>query len=134
LVFYQWLRDLKKPAARTKKISKELPDASQIWEKAHARKVIDREKIEKAMKPLLIPQIVSYVLIGIGAVFLVLVNVTDIKEFAGKNLNIGYFFDFFTIVIPRLFKTFHFLKIPMILFLLFGLIVILYSLLSPKKA
>lgn len=133
-IFYQWLRDLKKSKAETKKISKELPDANHIWEKAHSRKLIDSQKIEKAMRPLLIPQIVSYVLIVIGAVFLILVNVTDIKEFVGKNFNIGYFFDFFTVIIPKLFKTFHFLKIPMVLFLLFIFIVILYSLVSPKKA
>ena len=132
-IFYQWLRDFKISTAKSKKISRELPDASRIWEKAHSRKLIDREKRQKAMRPLLIPQITSYILIVIGAVSLLLVNVTDIKEFVGKNLHIGYFLDFFTIVIPKLFKTFHFLKIPMLLFLLFVGIFILYSLFSPKK-
>jgi len=68
-----WMNRYKERSWDTIMIQKILPDADAIWDRAHAGRKPERTLVKKALRPLIYPQVLSFVMISIG-VFLLLIS------------------------------------------------------------
>ncbi len=98
-----WMNQYKEKSWNAKMIQKILPDLDTIWDRAHARGKPDRTLVKKALRPLVYPQIFSFLTISIG-IFLLLISNAE---------KIGNIFD--SRIISRILSIF---LIPMVIVLI----------------
>lgn len=65
-----WMNQFKEKAWETDMPKRNLPDADAVWNKAFACKRVDRKLVRKALKPLIYPQVLSFVVFIAGVIFL----------------------------------------------------------------
>lgn len=65
-----WMSQFKKESWTTGMPKKDLPTAQTVWDKAFARKKPDKRLVTKAMRPLIIPQVLSFAVFFAGSIFL----------------------------------------------------------------
>ena len=64
-----WMNRFKENAWNTDMPKKTLPDAESIWKRIYARRELDKKLVRKALRPLLIPQVLFYGLIIAGIIY-----------------------------------------------------------------
>lgn len=133
LLVSRWLNDFKAASLPYGAARKELPDAEFIWEQARASRRVDKALLRKALRPLLIPQVLSYIAAIIGIVFLLSGHLTDIKDFLGRHETLIILKSLNAIIKPLL-KALHVLLLPFALVLSSLGLYFLYSILKPRKA
>jgi hypothetical protein len=67
-----WMQRFKENALENDVQEKTLPDAERIWKRAHARARPDRRLVSKALRPLIIPQVIFYGLLVAGIIYTVI--------------------------------------------------------------
>ncbi len=73
-----WMNRFEKDARETDLAEKTLPDAESMWQKAYARRRPDKILIRKALRPLIIPQVLFYGLLLAGIIY---GTIWSIKQF-----------------------------------------------------
>ena len=64
-----WMNRFEKDARETDMSEKTLPDAESMWQEAYARKKPDKILVRKALRPLIIPQVLFYGLLLAGIIY-----------------------------------------------------------------
>lgn len=128
---HRWMGNFNKVSMQYQEVEKKLPAPDLIWEKAHSLKRIDKELVKKAMKPLLIPQILTYIAITIGVAFLLIINLDVIKEFFINNF--GPLYNFFDLFVSKISNASYFIIIPFILIISSIVFSIFYSIFRPEE-
>jgi len=68
---HTWMNRFKEKAWKTDMPKKDLPDARAVWDGAFARKGrTDKKMVRKALRPLIFPQVLSFVVFIAGGIFL----------------------------------------------------------------
>jgi hypothetical protein len=67
---HTWMNRFKERAWKTEMQKKSLPDADAMWNRAYAWKRADRKMMRKALRPLIYPQVLSFVVFIAGGIFL----------------------------------------------------------------
>ncbi len=132
LLLYQWLGSFSQVSFRHQGLEKNLPDPEFIWEKARTSRRPDKELIKKAMRPLLIPQLLSIIAAIIGIVVLTFGNLAEIKEFFNRHETV-FILKSFTSTTTALLKALNSILLPILLVLSWVVIYFLYSIIKPKK-
>ncbi len=65
-----WMNRFKENAWKTDMPEKTLPDAESMWKRVYARKRPDKKLVRKALRPMLIPQVLFYGLLIAGIIYL----------------------------------------------------------------
>jgi len=65
-----WMNRFKKTAWKTDMPEKTLPDAESMWKKVYVRRKPDKKLVRKALRPLLIPQVLFYSLLIAGIIYM----------------------------------------------------------------
>ena len=91
---HTWMNQFKEKARKTDMPKKSLPDAEAIWNRTYAWKRVDEQMVRKAMRPLIYPQVLTFVVFIAGIIFL---------GFKGV-LKFGNIFD--TLALTRIFPFF----------------------------
>ena len=97
-----WMRQFQSTAMDAEMMKKILPQPEAIWKKAFAWKRADKKLVKKAMRPLIYPQVVSYIFIALGIVFLLpstLKKVGEAIDLKALVHALPYFFIPMTVVI-----------------------------------
>lgn len=68
-----WMNQYRERSWSTEMTEKILPEPDAIWDRVHARRKPDRTLVKKVLRPLIYPQVLSFVTISIG-VFLLLIS------------------------------------------------------------
>jgi hypothetical protein len=68
-----WMNLYRERSWSTEMTEKILPEPDAIWNRAHTRRRPDRTLVKKALRPLIYPQVLSFVTVSIG-VFLFLIS------------------------------------------------------------
>jgi len=92
-----WMHRFKESAWKTDMPEKTLPDAERMWNRVHARRRPDKKLVKKALRPLLIPQVLFYGLLITG---IITTSIWGFKKF-GNILDsrvISQFLPFFGIM------------------------------------
>jgi hypothetical protein len=64
-----WMFQFKENAFETDMREKVLPNAEHMWKRTHARTRPDKQLVRKALRPLIIPQILFYGLLAAGIIY-----------------------------------------------------------------
>jgi hypothetical protein len=96
---YDWMNQYKRRSWDTKMTEKPLPDPDAIWDRVHARRKPDRTLVKKALRPLIYPQVLSFVVIVIGVFSLLISNAEKIGNITDSRI-IARIFPIF--IIPML--------------------------------
>jgi len=131
---YQWMNGFQKVSRQGKLAEKKLPDAESLWEKAFSLKTPDKELVKKAMKPLRIFQVVSYVIAIIVLLYLVFAHFPGINSFLNSSPVVGMILASLSSMVRTLFKFFSFVFIPIIIGLLSVVIFSIVTGFEPKKS
>lgn len=67
---HTWMNQFKEKAWKADMPKKDLPDARAVWDRAYARKRPDKRLVSKALRPLIVPQVLSLVVFIAGGIFL----------------------------------------------------------------
>ncbi len=70
MAVHTWMNRFKEKAWKTDMPKKDLPDARAVWNRVFARKRPDKQLVTKALRPLLFPQVLSFVVFIAGGIFL----------------------------------------------------------------
>ncbi|MFB0565488.1 MAG: hypothetical protein ACETWK_07395 [Candidatus Aminicenantaceae bacterium] len=89
---YLWMNRFKDVGMRDNISLKKLPEAESIWRSAHAHPRREKELLKKALKPIVISRITSYVVFVIGVIFLLFSNFQEIKNYAVTNIGASKIF------------------------------------------
>jgi len=65
-----WMNRFKEKAWKADMSKKDLPDARAVWNRVFARKSADKQMVHKALRPLIVPQVLSFVVFIGGGIFL----------------------------------------------------------------
>jgi hypothetical protein len=84
----RWMRQLNRERWEEKMAGKVLPRAEEVWRGILGSPRRRRELVRKAMRPMVIPQILSWGMLIFGAVFLLLSRGKDIGNFLGGGLEV----------------------------------------------
>jgi hypothetical protein len=84
-----WMNHYQEKTRSTKMKEKILPDAEAIWERAHTRRKQDRALVKKALRPLIYPQVLSFVVIVIGVFLLLISNAEKIGRIIDSRIIAG---------------------------------------------
>jgi hypothetical protein len=66
----EWMNRFKESAWKTDMPGKILPDAESMWNRVRARKRPDKKLVQKALRPLIIPQVLFYGVLIAGIVYM----------------------------------------------------------------
>ena len=105
-----WMNRFKEKSWKTDMTEKTLPDAESMWNRIHARARPDKKLVRKALRPLLIPQVLLYGFIAAGIIFAI---IWGFKKFGDilDNRVISTIFPFFGIMMTIVFVSFSFCAI-----------------------
>jgi hypothetical protein len=67
-----WMNRFKQEAWETDMTEKTLPDAESMWNRALSRRRPDKKLVRKALRPLIIPQVLLYGLLIAGIIYIVI--------------------------------------------------------------
>jgi len=67
---HTWMNRFKEKAWKADMSKKDLPDARAVWNRVFARKSADKQMVHKALRPLIVPQVLSFVVFIGGGIFL----------------------------------------------------------------
>ena len=129
---YQWMNDFQKVSRQGKPAEKKLPDAESLWEKAFSLKTPQKELVKKAMKPLRIYQVISYVIAIIALLYLVFAYLPGIRSLLNSS-PVASMILASSSVVRTLFKFFSFVTIPVFIGLLSVVIFTIITGFEPKK-
>ena len=65
----RWMNRFRESAWHTEMQEKTLPDAQSLWNKVHKQKRLDKKLVRKALRPLLIYQVLFYGLLTAGIIY-----------------------------------------------------------------
>jgi len=65
-----WMNQFKEKAWKTDMTKRNLPEAEAIWRRAYTWKRVDEQTMRKAMRPLIYPQVLAFVVFIAGIIFL----------------------------------------------------------------
>lgn len=130
---YQWMNDFQKVPRQGKTAEKKLPDAESLWEKAFSQKTPHKELIKKAMKPLRVYQVISYVIAIIVLPYLVFTYLPGIRGLMNSSPAVSMIMASLSSMTRILFKFFSFVIIPVIIGLLSAVIFTIITGFEPKK-
>ncbi len=66
---HTWMNRFKEKAWKTDMPKKDLPGARTVWNGAFARKRADKQMVRKALRPLIVPQVLSFIVFIAGGIF-----------------------------------------------------------------
>ncbi len=97
---YRWMNRFQQVSMEHQAPGKKLPSADAIWDGAFAspspifqrQTKPDRELVKKAMLPLLIPQVLTYIAIAVGLIYLAVANFPEIQQFFNVDVGVDGFF------------------------------------------
>jgi len=84
----RWMRQLNREGREEKMAGKVLPSAEEVWRGILASPRQRRELMRKALRPMVIPQILSWGVLIFGAVFLLVSRGKDIGNLLGGSLEV----------------------------------------------
>jgi hypothetical protein len=92
-----WMHQFKENAWKTDMPEKTLHDAEGMWNKVHAKRRPDKELVKKALRPLIIPQVLFYGLLIAG---IIAITIWGFKTFGNvlDNRAISQILSFFGIM------------------------------------
>jgi len=107
-----------------------LPKADQTWETAFTPpKRIDRALVKKALRPLLIPQLLTYIVAAVVFGMVLFGDNPAVKKFLDDYLDLGFLAGFFS----NFFRFSAFVTVPFILVTVFMMIYFLFAVVTPRK-
>jgi hypothetical protein len=133
-LLYQWMNGYQKVSRQGNLAEKKLPDAESLWEKAFSLKTPDKELVKKAMKPLRIYQLVSYVIAIIVLLYLVFAYFPGIRGSLNSSPVVGLILTSISSLVKTFFKSLSFVIIPVIIGLLSVVIFTIVTGFEPKKS
>jgi len=133
-LLYQWMKDFQKVSRQEKTAEKKLPDAEYLWGKAFSLKTPHKELVKKAMKPLRIYQVISYVIAIIALLYLVFAYSPGIRGLFNSSPVVSMILASLSSMTRTLFKFFSFVIIPVIIGLLSVVIFTIITGFEPKKS
>lgn len=133
-IIYQWMNGFQKVSRQGKTAEKKLPDAESLWEKAFSLKAPHKELVKKAMKPLRIYQVISYVIAIIVLLYLVFAYFPGLRSLLNSSPVVSMILASSSSMMRTLFKFFSFVIIPVIIGLLSVVIFTLITGFEPKKS
>lgn len=83
---YDWMNQYKERSWNTKMEKKTFPDPDAIWDRAYVRRRPDIALMKKALRPLVFPHVLSYVVIIIAVVFLLISNLKIIGSITDSGM------------------------------------------------
>ena len=110
-----WMNRFNKTAWKTDMPEKTLPDAESMWGRVYAKRKLDKKIVRKALRPLLIPQVLSYGLLIAGIIYM---TIWGFKKF-------GIFLD--SRVISQILPFFGIMMIIVVISLSFCAIVVAFD-------
>ena len=131
---YQWMNRFQKVSRQGKMAEKKLPDAESLWERAFSLKIPDKELVKKAMKPLRIYQVVSYVIAIIVLLYLVFAYFPGIHSSLNSSPVVGMILASLSSMVRNLFKSLSVVFIPIIIGLFSVVIFTIITGFEPKKS
>ena len=99
---YTWMNRFKEKAWKTDMPKKDFPDARTVWNEAFARKRADKQMVRKALRPLIVPQVLSFVVFIAGIIFLEIKGVLkfgNIFDISALTRVLPFFLLFVSIII-----------------------------------
>jgi hypothetical protein len=138
---YDWMNRFQQVSMEQQVQGKQLPSADAIWDGAFAapsplfrRKVQPDEKlVKKAMLPLVITQVLTYVIIAAGLIYLLVANLPEISRFLDTNLGTSNFFHSLLRILEKASKTSMVYLVPSALIIVSVFIFALVSDTKPEK-
>lgn len=124
---HKWINQLKNRAWNTEMQEKTLPDPETIWNRAHATGRPDKALAKKALKPLMYPQIFSFPILIIGAIFLFIKNMKGMGNFVNSIVGTGPVFDSWLRILAQIFLLFLFPMGVVIISMLFCAFVLAFE-------
>ena len=106
---FNWMNQFKNTSWNAEIIEKNLPDPKSIWNRANAKWRPERKIVKKALRPMIYPEILSYMVAVSGIIFL----------FFSKTKDIGNILNLNTSLLTRLFPLFLFPAIIILISMLF---------------
>ena len=131
---YQWMKDFQKVSRQGKTAEKKLPNAESLWEKAFSFKTPHKELVKKAMKPLRIYQVISYVIAIIVLPYLAFADLPGIRSLLNSSPVVSMIMASLSSMTRILLKFFSFVIIPVIIGLLSVVIFTIITGFEPKKS
>jgi len=112
---HEWMNRFHAVSVETKGADIKLPDAEAIWEKAYAPHAYqpDKELVKKALRPLLIPQVLTYAAALVFIVYLVLSNLPGLRDFLNISPESLTIFTSTASMFKSIFKSFSTMAVPM---------------------
>lgn len=133
VLVYSWMNSFEGTINEDKGIGHRVPDFESLWTRARPSWTYDRELEKKAMAPLLIPRLLTYIAALIGLVLLLASNLSQARDVITDKLKMGYLFDLLSLVGKKMLTLMPYLVIPIVFVLLLIAAHFLYSLFNPKK-
>ena len=126
----QWMGSFKEAVHQPDSKEVELPEIEEIWQRARSANIELKKREKRALLPLLIPRLLSYLTALLGVFFLFTADLSAVKSFIGKTLGGEQIIDFFTSFFPRFINSSVFVAIPFFIVLLSMAGYFFYSLLN----
>jgi hypothetical protein len=106
----EWMHRFKENAWKTDMPGKTLPDAESMWNRVYARRRPDKKLVRKALRPLIIPQVLFYGLLIAGIIY---TAIWGFKKFGNMldNRMISQILPFFGIMMIIVFVSLSFCAI-----------------------
>jgi len=83
---HDWMNQYKEKDWNTEMQKRVLPNPDTIWNRAYAKRRPDKTLVKKALRPLVYPQVFSYIAIIIGVILLLLSNVEKIGNIKDSRI------------------------------------------------
>ncbi len=114
-VVHQWMNRFRAVSVETKGAEIKLPDAETIWEKAYASPAYHpgKELEKKALRPLLIPQVLTFAAAVLVVIYLILSNLPGVRSFLDISPESMIIFTSIASMLKKFFKSMSSMAIPM---------------------
>lgn len=99
---HTWMNRFQEKAWKADMPKKDLPDARAVWNGAFARKRPDKQMVRKALRPLVYPQVLSFVVFIAGGVFLAVKGIVKLENIFDSPV-LARVLPFFLILISMVF-------------------------------
>jgi len=83
---HDWMNQYKERSWGDETLKKILPNPDTIWNRVHAKRKPDKTLLKKATRPMIYPQVFSYIAIIIGVILLLLSNVEKIGTITDSRI------------------------------------------------
>lgn len=134
LTVFTWMNQFENIGKRDNEVEKILPTPENIWKRAFTPISSKKELISKAMRPLVITQLITYLTIFSGVVFVLFGKISIFKTLFGNFFKDSEFINSFTTLFASLSKTLPFLIVPLGMVALLLVSYFIYSLFNPESA